>query len=264
MQQAKDFLAESEALEQLIAPLQTSDFSQSTGFKSWTFETILRHLHFWNHMAHLSLSAPEAFQGELQPAVEGMMAGQTLPEIEAKRFPEAGAELRALWQTGFRQVHDAFSEADPSERLAWVGPSMSARSSITARQMETWAHGQAISDELGVVREEADRIHNIVILGVNTFGWSFKVRGMEIPEDTPYLQLTSPSGALWEFGEPQAINRISGQAHEFAQVVTQTRHIDDTALLVEGDIAALWMAHAQCFAGAAATPPAPGTRRVKG
>ena len=46
MQQANDFLAESEALEQLIAPLQASDFAHPTGFKSWTFESIMRHLHF--------------------------------------------------------------------------------------------------------------------------------------------------------------------------------------------------------------------------
>ena len=82
MQQASDFLAESEALEQLIAPLQASDFAQPTGFKSWTFESIIRHLHFWNHMANLALTAPDAFQTELKPAVEGMMAGKTLPEIE--------------------------------------------------------------------------------------------------------------------------------------------------------------------------------------
>ena len=48
MQQASDFLAESEALEQLIAPLQANDFAHPTGFKSWTYETIMRHLHFWN------------------------------------------------------------------------------------------------------------------------------------------------------------------------------------------------------------------------
>ena len=81
MQQASDFLAESEALEQLIAPLQASDFSHPTGFKSWTFETIMRHLHFWNHMANLALTAPDAFQAELKPAVEAMMAGKTLPDI---------------------------------------------------------------------------------------------------------------------------------------------------------------------------------------
>ena len=43
MQQASDFLAESEALEQLIAPLHANNFDHPTGFKSWTFETIMRH-----------------------------------------------------------------------------------------------------------------------------------------------------------------------------------------------------------------------------
>jgi hypothetical protein len=76
MQQASDFLAESEALEQLIAPLQATDFSHPTGFKSWTFETIMRHLHFWNHMANLALTAPDAFQAELKPAARGHDGGQ--------------------------------------------------------------------------------------------------------------------------------------------------------------------------------------------
>ena len=91
MQQASDFLAESEALEQLIAPLQASDFAHPTGFKSWTFETIMRHLHFWNHMANLALTAPDAFQAALKPAVEAMMAGKTLPDIELAKFPEGGS-----------------------------------------------------------------------------------------------------------------------------------------------------------------------------
>ena len=38
---------------------------------------------------------------------------------------------------------------------------MSARSSISARLMETWAHGQAVYDRLGVVRVDTDRIRNI-------------------------------------------------------------------------------------------------------
>jgi len=38
---------------------------------------------------------------------------------------------------------------------------MSVRSSITARLMETWAHGQAIYDALGVERRDEDRIRNV-------------------------------------------------------------------------------------------------------
>jgi hypothetical protein len=52
-------------------------------------------------------------------------------------------------------------------------------------------------------------------------------------------------------------------AHEFAQVVTQTRNIADTQLECDGEVAQLWMKNAQCFAGAPAEPPAPGFRRTK-
>ena len=263
MQQASDFLSESEALNALVAPLAEADFARVTGFKSWTFETILRHLHFWNHMAHLSLTAPEEFQVAFKPVMEAMMSGKALPEIELARFPETGSTLLAEWQAGYRQVFDAFSQADPSERVAWAGPSMSARSSVTARQMETWAHGQAIADELGINRVEDDRIRNIVVLGVNTFGWTFNVRGMPVPEEQPFLALTSPSGDSWTFGSPDSAQRITGQAHEFAQVVTQTRNIADTELVCEGEVAELWMTNAQCFAGGPADPPPPGARCIK-
>ncbi len=262
MQQARDFLSESEALEQLIAPLQEADFKQSTRFKSWTFETILRHLHFWNHMANLALTSPVDFQAELKPAMEAIMAGKTLPEIELLKFPVADFDLLSLWKSGFRQLALAYGETDPVERVAWVGPSMSARSSVTARQMETWAHGQAIADELGVEREEDDRIRNIVVLGVNTFGWSFKVRDMPIPHEQPFLILTAPSGQEWRFGSSNSQYRIIGLAHEFAQVVTQTRNVGDTQLVCEGEIAELWMRNAQCFAGGAVKPPEPGERQI--
>jgi uncharacterized protein (TIGR03084 family) len=101
------------------------------------------------------------------------------------------------------------------------------------------------------------------VLGVNTFGWSFKVRGMEVPEEQPALRLTSPSGESWEYGNLDSDQVISGMAHEFAQVVTQTRNIADTQLSCEGDTAELWMRHAQCFAGAPAEPPAQGVRHTK-
>ena len=67
-------------------------------------------------------------------------------------------------------------------------------------------------------------------------------------------------GHRFQWGYPPV---ISGMAHEFAQVVTQTRNIADTQLECEGEVAQLWMKNAQCFAGAPAEPPAPGFRRTK-
>jgi uncharacterized protein (TIGR03084 family) len=124
--------------------------------------------------------------------------------------------------------------------------------------METWAHAQAVYDLLGVERIDSDRIGNIVRLGVNTYGWTFKNRKEEPPGPMPRLRLTAPSGAIWEYGEGDDL--ITGSASEFCQVVTQCRNIADTALHVKGPIAARWMSIAQCFAGPSNDPPPPGAR----
>ena len=43
-------------------------------------------------------------------------------------------------------------------------------------------------------------VMNIVMLGVNTFGWSHQVRGWDTPAQLPHLALTGPSGEMWTFG----------------------------------------------------------------
>jgi hypothetical protein len=42
---------------------------------------------------------------------------------------------------------------------------------------------------------------------------------------------------------------VHGPALDFCLVVTQRRHLDDTALVADGPLAADWMSIAQAFAG---------------
>jgi uncharacterized protein (TIGR03084 family) len=137
---------------------------------------------------------------------------------------------------------------------------MSIRSCISARQMETWAHGQAVFDLLGVERIEHDRLRNIAVMGVNTFGWTFVNRKLVVPDVKPVVALIAPSGALWEWNAEQREQRVEGSAVDFCRVVTQTRNVADTALRVRGEIARQWLAIAQCFAGPPEDPPPPGSR----
>jgi len=260
MQQAKDFLEESRDLYSRVAPLSVEQLQEPTDFKGWSIETVLRHLHFWNRMALWALTDEGSFKEALKPVMAAITGGGALPAAEGEAIAEVGQELVATWREMFEVLADAYAQADPSQRCAWAGPSMSARSCITARQMETWAHGQEIYDSLGCKRVNTDRIRNIVILGVNTYGWSFQVRGEDAPQPMPMLELTSPSGEVWRFGESQASGLITGLAEEFGQVVTQTRNIADTQLKIEGEIARAWMSKAQCFAGGPSEPPEPGTR----
>lgn len=262
MQQAQDFRDECDALYDVVSGLGPEGMEAATAFKDWTPNAIIRHLHLWNWAAQQSLGDTPAF-GEFMAAATSRAGAGGLPAFEADWLDGlAGADLLHAWRETYGEVADGFAGADPKRRVKWAGPDMSALSSITARLMETWAHGQAIYDARGIVRQNADRIRNIVQLGLNTYVWTFANRGQEAPGPLPQLKLTGPSGAEWVYGEDNGDERIAGLAEEFCQVVTQTRNIADTSLSVTGPNATAWMAHAQCFAGPPQDPPAPGTRRT--
>lgn len=255
--EADDFLAETQALATLIAPLTERDYQERTQFKDWAINAVLQHLHTWNRAAHLSLTDAAGFAA----FVDRVRGGGGLRAFEEAWLSGlSGIALRDAWLAHAGETASAFRKADPKARLKWMGPDMSARSSITARQMETWAHGQEVFDLLGVERVETDRVRNIAHLGVSTFGWTFAARGRKPPGEAPHVRLTAPSGAVWEWNTPSSEDYVSGDAVEFCRVVTQTRSIADTRLTVKGPVATEWMSIAQCFAGAASEPPAPGTR----
>ncbi len=260
--EAQDFLDESMALHQLVSPLSEADFQQPTQFKEWTVNHVMQHLHFFNIVADLSLSDGAAAM-RLYDRLRGLRDAGT-PNVEATdQLLEGlrGQALLAAWRDFAVKLAARYGAADPKQRVKWAGPDMSARSLISARLMETWAHGQEIYDLLGVQRKNTDRIKSIAVMGVNTYGWTFHNRGETPPQPKPYLCLTAPSGAQWSWNEPSASERIEGTAEDFCQVVTQVRNVADTGLVVTGPAATAWMAVAQCFAGPVRTPPAPGTRR---
>ena len=262
MQQAQDFLDESNAIHALVRGLSGDEMEQETGFKNWSINAIIRHLHIWNKAAFWSLTEPEKFHAFFKAAMAGMKGKPSMRFFEADYLGGlSGSALVQTWHDFYTQMAPVFGKADPAQRVEWAGPSMSVRSSITARLMENWAHAQAIYDVLGVERENADRIRNIVVIGLNTYRWTFKVNKEAAPEPVPYLKLTAPSGEIWEFGVPCDSEKITGLAEEFCQVVTQTRNVADTNLVVTGPNANRWMEIAQCFAGAAETPPSVGTRQ---
>jgi len=260
---ANDFLEESASLHALVAPLNDAELQQKTAFKDWTINRVIQHLHVWNLAAGLSLKGDGSFETYYAGLEAHRAKGGTMGSYETEWL--RGLNGRALveaWKAGFDETAERFSTADPSGRVKWAGPDMSVRSSLTARLMETWAHGQEVFDVLGVVRRNGDRIRNIVVLGNNTYGWTFKVRREMAPEPRPHLKLTAPSGEVWLYNDPSESEVIEGLAEEFCQVVTQVRNIADTGLKVTGANAVNWMSKAQCFAGDAEPPPAKGTRKT--
>jgi uncharacterized protein (TIGR03084 family) len=261
IQQALDFREESDALFALLDADKSLNWDQQTQFKRWTSNDVIAHLHFGNYAADLALQDSSAFKAFVQSiAAAGRQRANHLAFTHTWLNHKKSRDLLYFWREFYREMTDRFANADPKQRVLWFGPDMSVLSSITARLMETWAHAQAVYDLLGQVRQDTDRIKNIVVLGINTFGWTFSNRGLAVPADKPFVRLTAPSGAVWEWGQPEADNRIEGSAVEFCQVVTQVRNIADTTLKVVGATATHWMSIAQCFAGPPENPPPPGSR----
>ena len=261
MQQAFDYLEEAAALAGILENQPESVFETVTLFKSWTINDVLGHLHMFDVAALKTLDSARSFETFFAPIRNGLAEGMTLLETQYPYLGSLrGVRLFEKWRDTTETLGQAYACADPKQRVKWAGPEMSALSSISARQMETWAHGQEIFDALGIIRKESDIIKNICHLGVVTFGWTYLNRQMQVPQNTPYVRLRSPAGKYWEWCSPSSTNSVVGKAVEFAQVVTQVRNIDDTSLKMTGDVAHSWMSIAQCFAGKPETPPHKGTR----
>jgi uncharacterized protein (TIGR03084 family) len=259
--QAADFREECDQLFELLNTAPDDAWETPTQFKRWTPNDVLGHLHLFDVGAKLTVEGPDAFPAFAAKIAAGRAQGLSLAQYTRQWLGDGlGLKLLLRWRDSYLQVAERYADLDPAMRVKWAGPDMSVRSCISARQMETWAHGQAVFDLLGRERVEHDRIRNIAIMGVNTFGWTFVSRGLPVPEIKPHVRLVSPSGAIWQWNAQDERNRIEGSAVEFCRVVTQTRNVADTSLQVTGDAARAWMSMAQCFAGPPESPPAPGTR----
>lgn len=251
----KDLSEEYESLDGIVSPLAESMWDRETPFASWTIHDEVSHLAFFDGAARLTATAPEAFS---RHKAETLALRDMFEDTLAKGRALSAAALLSWWRSERGALLDVFSMLDAKTRLSWYGPPMSTRSLATSRIMETWAHGQDICDALGRSRLPTDRLRHIAHLGVSTCSWSFQNRRIALPQKPIHVELSSASGALWTWGPPDADEHIGGNVEDFCLVVTQRRHVDDTALEMTGSLARQWMLIAQAFAGPPGEGPKPG------
>jgi len=254
-----DLLAEQQSLDGIVAGLSPDQWQLSTPSPGWTVADQIGHLTYFDHTAALAITDPDAFQDAMDAVLDaarddtGSGDDATLGRYRAMS-PD---ELLAAWRTGRETLAAAAATLDDDSRIAWYGPSMGAKSFLTARLMEAWAHGQDIVDTVDATREPTDRLRHIAQLGFITRGWTYVNRGLDVPSAPVRVELVSPSGDTWAFGPDDAEESIVGPALDFCLVTTQRRHVDDTALVVTGASARDWMEKAQLFAGPASDGPPP-------
>lgn len=252
----EDLAAEQAALDDILAALSPDQWRLATPSPRWSVQDQVGHLTYFDGTAALAIIDPDAFNAGLTSLVEAAVS-VGVDEFTLGTFRVmTSTEVLEMWRLNRSRLDHAAVALDESTRVPWYGPSMGAKSFLTARLMEVWAHGTDIVDTVGATRAATDRLRHIAQLGYITRGWSYSVRGAVAPVGDILVTLSSPSGATWTWGPEDAEETLSGSAEDFCLVVTQRRHLDDTSLLTT-PLARDWMLHAQAFAGGPTDGPAP-------
>jgi uncharacterized protein (TIGR03084 family) len=280
-----DLAAESADLDARVGPLPEAHWARLTPADGWTIAHQIAHLAWTDHMAALAATDPEAFHASLAGAADDPLH---FVDRGTETFLGPPAELLDRWRAGRAALAGALAAAPPGVKLPWYGTAMSPTSMVTARIMETWAHGQDVADALGHRRAPTDRLRHIAYLGVRTLGHSFMTHGRDVPAAPVRVELVGPSSpgasstrswarsgqpgpsgsaasasgqSIWEYGPSGATDRVVGPALDFCLLVTQRRHRADLALVATGPVADEWLDIAQAFAGPPGAGREPGGAR---
>jgi len=242
-----DVLAEHDDLRAMLVGIPEADWERPTPAAGWSIRDQLSHLAFFDGAARQSIAEPDAFRPALAEATKDIDGYVAATLSYGRGIP--GAELLDRFTAERRGLVAAALAAPEGVRVPWYGPDMAVASSITARIMETWAHGQDVADGLGVKRPPPARIRHVCDIGIRARPFSYRNRKLEPPATPLRVELTAPDGSVWEWGPPDATDRVTGRALDFALVVTQRRLAADSDLVVDGDDARTWIGFAQAFAG---------------
>ena len=255
-----DLVAETEVLSECLDEgtrrFGTASGEMPTPAAGWNVRDQIAHLAFFDRAMTTAVVDPERFEvqraelaADRRGIAEGAAAASRTTSLD-EVVSQFAAERAALME--------AFSSADPSTRVPWYGPAMSLGAALTARIMETWAHGQDVFDAFGLAHPVTSALRQVAHIGVRALPNSYRTGGLDVPDVPVRVELLDPAGATWEWGEAGAPDRVTGPAVDFCLVVTQRRHVDDTSLVRIGPVATEWMTIAQAFAGGAGSGRAPG------
>jgi uncharacterized protein (TIGR03084 family) len=249
-----DLRATQAHLHAALVALAPHEWHRPTPSPGWTVQHQVRHLAHGEELGRLAATDPEAFGAELV-----RMLGD-LGAVEAATTAPSGEPTDALvarWFSAAEGLRAAVGDGPPEARIGWVTGPMSKASFLTARVMETFAHGRDIATAVDREIPCTEALRHVAHLGLATRAFAYANRALPVPETSLRAELEGPAGETWSFGPDDAADVVRGSALDLCLVVTQRIHRDDTGLIASGPHAEEWLSIAQCFAG----PPTEGPPR---
>ena len=239
-----DLEAEQLDTQGLLTGLPDDDWYRVTPAKAWDVRDTVAHLADTDEIGVDTCTGGARplndFAARLASAEDATLWGV----LRGRRH--TGAEVLTWWEDASAVERDVLARLDAGTRVPW-GLGMRPPSFVTARLMETWAHGLDVRAALGAPAVDTDRIRHVAWLGTRALPYAFSVAARDRPEGELRVELTLPSGAVWEFGPADAPDTITGPASEYCRLFVQRISLADAHGLRangEGAIAALEVARA--------------------
>jgi uncharacterized protein (TIGR03084 family) len=236
---------EQTGLQTELDSLATDDWFRPTPAKGWDVRDTVAHLADIDEIAIDTCTAgprplndfAAQFASPEDTTLWGVLRGRR----------RSGREVLTWWEDTSSRERDVLAGVDAAMRIPW-GIGMRRPSLVTARLMETWAHGLDVREAVGLPVVDSDRLRHVAWLGYRALPYAFSFAGRERPPGELRVEVTSPSGdEVWEYGPADAPNRITGPAGELCRLFAQRTSRDEArGLVAEGDgaVAALEVARA--------------------
>ena len=240
-----DLEAEQGAIQSLLEGIGEDDWLRPTPAEGWDVRDSVSHLADTDEIAIDTLTGgPRSFELELER--HATPDDFTLWGCRRGR-EQSGPEVLAWWRGTSARERQALLDTDATSRVPW-GLGMVVPTLVTARMMETWAHGLDIHAGLGAEPADTDRLRHVAWLSVKALPYAFQVAGRAAPDGELRVELELPSGASWTFGPDGADDLIAGPASQFCRVFVQRMPRSDAVdLVVRGPLAEAALAVARAY-----------------
>jgi uncharacterized protein (TIGR03084 family) len=133
-----DLQAEQRGLQERLRSIDPELWLQPTPARGWDVRDTIAHLADTDEMA---IATATGTSGSLNDRAATAASGEDVTfrgVLHGRR--RSGAQVLAWWESTTAAVREMFEAIDPNVRVPW-GIGMRPPSLVTARLMETWAHG---------------------------------------------------------------------------------------------------------------------------
>jgi uncharacterized protein (TIGR03084 family) len=216
------------ALGAMLAALEDAAWAHPSLCAGWSVADVVLHL---AQTEEGVVSSTSGTAGSNFPRERTTTIDEAVERTVSSERGQSGAELLERWTKASRASLAALREADPSGVFAWATNPLKPRTLATTRLSEHWIHANDISQPLGIDYPDTDRIWHIARLAHRTIPYAYARAGRDDPA-TAFLELESPGGGRWAFGDQAAECHVRGPASEFCRIAARRLDPADAAGIV--------------------------------